>query len=392
MSKSIEEEANEILKDVKIDIEMDENEIEITDEINEIIDKIEKSDKSYRLSIDDHEIYLKISSILFRDGEIKRAEEFAKKSLSIDKSYEGFMLRGNTLFEYRDYKGALGYYNEALKYKQDKNTYLHKARALRKRDMCERALESLEKAIRIDQDPDLITMYGDTLADLNRIDEAKKFYSKADEIDGSKDHRKEKINELLEEAKDQSIPERFDKILDLDEKCKEAWVGKAEKLWNMGKKEEAIDCLERANEILDDEDVLKRLNDYKENILNKVECEKCSGTGECTICQGTGDCLKCEGTGDCFSCEGTSYCSNCDGSGECPNCGGSGKTGWFSTCEVCGGDGICVECGGHGMCEVCDGTGDCVECGGNGNCEECQGNGECSECDGKGYKIEDEEF
>lgn len=387
MNKSIEEEASEILEDVYIDIEMDSEGVEITDEMEELIKRVEKSDKSYRLSLEDPRLYLKISSLLFRDGQIKRAEKFAKKSLKIDKSYEGFMLRGNTLFEYRDYKGALGYYNEALKYRQDKSTYIHKAKALRKRDMDERALESLEKAILIDKDPELITMYADTLVDLDRIEEAEKFYSKADELDEKKDHRREKINELLNKAESQSIPEKFDKILQLDKERKEAWIGKAEKLWNLNKKESAIECLEKADDILDDQEISDRLNEYKENILNKVKCEDCGGTGECKGCNGTGDCLNCGGTGDCPECEGTSYCSNCDGSGECPNCEGSGKSGWFSTCEVCGGDGYCIECAGYGTCEECDGTGDCFNCGGNGNCEECQGSGECSECNGSGYII-----
>ncbi len=392
MSQSIEEEASEVLEDVEIDIEMDDQEIEINDEIEEIIEKIENLDKSYRLSLDDPKLYLKISSLLFKNGQIKRAEDFAKKALKIDKSYEGFMLRGNTLYENKDFKGALGYYNEALKYKQDKNTYLHKAKALRKRDMHERALESIEKAIKIDKDPDLIGMYGDTLVDLNRIEEAEKFYSKAEEMGERTDHRRKKVEELIDEAENQSIPEEFDKILQLDEECIEAWIGKAEKLWNMDRKEDAIECLEDAEEKLDDEDITNRLEKYKENILNKVECERCGGTGECISCDGTGDCLECGGSGDCVECGGTTYCSNCDGTGECPNCGGSGKTGLFSKCEVCNGDGTCVECGGHGMCEICDGTGNCIECGGNGNCEECQGSGECPECEGKGYTIEGSVF
>ncbi|MFP4050791.1 MAG: hypothetical protein ACLFVB_03530 [Thermoplasmata archaeon] len=388
MSKSIEDEAGEILEDVEIEIEMDNEDIEITDNMKELIKRVEKSDKSYRLSLEDPSLYLKISSLLFKDGQIKKAEDFAKKSLKIDKSYEGFMLRGNTLYEYRDYKGALGYYNEALKYRQDKSTYLHKAKALRRRDMNERALESLEKAIKIDKDPELIGMYADILVDLNRIKDAKRFYSKADELGEESNYKKRKIDELLEKAQDQSIPDRFDRILQLDDKCKEAWLGKAEKLWNINQKEEAIETLKDADEILDDKEVTKKLEDYKENILDKVECEICEGTGECRKCQGTGDCISCRGTGNCVECEGTSYCSNCDGTGKCPNCKGSGKTGWLSTCEVCDGDGNCIECGGHGMCEVCDGTGDCVECGGNGNCEDCQGSGECTECDGNGYIIE----
>lgn len=388
MSRSIEEEASEILEDVEIDIEIKDKDIEITDEIEELIMKVENSDKSYRLSLDDPKLYLKISSLLFKNGQIKRAEDFAKKALKIDNSYEGFMLRGNELYEYRDYKGALGYYNEALKYKQDKNTYIHKAKALRKRDMDERALESIEKAIKIEKDPDLVAMYADTLVDLNRIEEADKFYSKAEELGKKTNHKRKKIKELIDKAEDQSIPEKFNRILQLDDECKEAWIGKAEKLWNLGRKEEAIECLKDADDKLDDEDISNKLDEYKENILNKIECEKCGGTGECTHCDGTGACIECGGSGDCVECNGTAYCSNCDGTGECPNCGGRGKTGLFSTCKVCDGDGTCIECGGHGMCEVCDGTGNCIECGGNGNCEECQGSGECIECDGKGYTVE----
>ncbi|MFW5928499.1 MAG: hypothetical protein ACOCSL_04765 [Thermoplasmatota archaeon] len=388
MSKNIEEDASEILEDIEIDIEMEGQDIEITDEIEELIERIENADKSYRLALDDQKLYLKISSLLFRNGQIKRAEDFAKKALKIDNSYEGFMLRGNTLYEYRDYKGALGYYNEALKYKQDKNTYLHKAKALRKRDMFERALESIEKAIKIEKDPELIAMYADTLVDLNRIEEAERFYSKAEELGGKTDHKRKKIKALLDKAKDQSIPENFDKILRLDEECKEAWIGKAEKLWNMDRMEEAIECLEDAEKKLDKEEITNKLEEYKENSLNKVECEKCGGTGECTFCDGTGDCVECGGSGNCEECGGTAYCPNCDGTAECANCGGSGRTGLFSKCEVCNGDGICIECGGHGMCEVCDGTGNCIECGGNGNCKECQGSGDCTECEGKGYITE----
>lgn len=388
MSRSIEEEASEILEDVEIDIEIEDKDIEITDEIEELIKKVENSDKSYRLSLDDPKLYLKISSILFKNGQIKRAEDFAKKALKIDNSYEGFMLRGNALYEYRDYKGALGYYNEALKYKQDKNTYIHKTKALSKRDMNERALESIEKAIKIEKDPELVAMYADSLVDLNRIEEADKFYSKAEELGEKTNHKRKKIEKLIDKAEDQSIPEKFDRILQLDDECKEAWIGKAEKLWNMGRKEKAIECLKDADDKLDDEDISNKLDEYKENILNKIECEKCGGTGECTNCDGTGACIECGGSGDCVECNGTAYCSNCEGTGECPNCVGRGKTGLFSTCKVCDGDGTCIECGGHGMCEVCDGTGNCIECGGNGNCEECQGSGDCMECDGKGYTVE----
>ena len=391
MKEGLQNNVQNILSDIELKVDYEELEVDINDDIRDIIDEVEKADKPYVLSLNKADLYFKMAMFLLKDSKPRKAEEFAKKGLKIENSYEGYMFRGNALLESGDYKGALGYFDDALNYRKEKYAYLKKAEVLKRRGMDERALDSIKKAIEIDKDPDVFALYADTLVNLEDIEKAKEVYDKAEEI-GGRDYKKEKVNELLKKAKNQSIPEKFDKILRLDDRCKEAWLGKAERYWNLGSKNEAIETLKNSLDIFEDDEIIKRLEDYQSDLINEIECDRCGGTGECINCEGTGNCQVCGGTGDCLDCEGSALCPNCNGSSDCPECDGSGKTGWFSTCEVCGGSGTCVECGGHGMCETCEGTGNCTSCKGNGNCSECQGSGVCSKCDGEGVLIKENDY
>ena len=381
MNKELQKKLKAALKNVEIDLELDQ-ELNVPDDIKDLADRVENADSSYIFSLDDHELYLKLSLYLL-NSDPKRAESFAKKALELKNSFEGFVLRGNALYNMKDFKGAIGAYSDALKYKKDKPAYHYKAKALKKRGMYERSLEYFSKAWEIDQKPEIIASYADSLFELGRIEEAKKYYDRADKT-GNTNHKNKKIKKLLKSAQKKSLPSYFDKILTLDSKNIEAWLGKAESHWNLGEKEEALSVLNKALKSIDDDQLKKRLKHYKKNLIKDIECDLCNGSGNCPTCNGSGNCDNCKGTGNCNSCEGSGYCENCDGTTDCPDCDGSGKSGWFSRCETCGGNGICTHCNGHGMCETCDGTGDCQECKGNGNCLDCQGSGSCPECNGKG--------
>jgi len=381
MNKELQDKLKTALENVEIDLELDQ-ELDVPDNIKELADRVEDADSSYILSLDDHELYLKLS-LYFLNSNPKRSENFAKKALELKNSFEGFVLRGNALFKMKDFKGAIGAYSDALKYKEDQPAYHYKAKALKKRDMYERSLEYFSKAWEFDQKPEIMASYADSLFELGRVEEAKKYYDKADKTDDT-NYKNNKIEQLLKSAQKKSLPSYFDNILSLDRGCIEAWLGKAESHWNLGEKEEAISVLNKAQKSIDDDQLKERLKHYKKNLIKDIECDLCKGSGDCPTCSGSGDCDNCKGTGNCNSCHGSGYCEKCKGTIDCPDCDGSGKSGWFSRCDTCGGNGICTHCTGHGMCITCDGTGDCTRCEGNGNCLDCQGSGSCPRCNGKG--------
>ncbi len=384
----IKERAKKRFSDVKVQHEALHEEHPLTSEMRSIMEEVEKADRSYKLSLDDPEIYLKFSLVSLSDGDLKKAEEWVKKSLRLENSFFGLLTRGAVLHRRGDYKGAIGNYDEALEYKDDFLAYKFRYEALEKRGMPERALESLDKALEEKETAELLAEKGDILVDLGKIEEAKKFYERAEELDPEITNKKEKVEELLEEAEKKTLPEKYDDILKLDRTHNEAWLGKARCYWNLNQEEKAKDCLNKALEEMDEQEILDQLERYEELSKTAPDCPACGGTGECDECGGTGDCEACAGTGNCPDCEGTAECSSCDGTGECDNCDGKGKTGWFSKCDVCGGSGVCQDCEGYGICPTCEGRADCSLCGGNGNCEKCQGSGICEKCDGRGVRVD----
>lgn len=386
--EEIEEKAEELLSEVKIDIESLEDQLEITEDIENLMDQIERTDRSYRLALNDPDLYIKLSLLCFSNDRLDRAESWVKKSLRLKNNFFSFFLKGRILQEKKDYKGALGEYDEALKYDDRSLVHEYKYRALKNRDMPDRALSALEKALKVEERAELFAEKADLLVDLGDIKEAKRFYSKAEEMNSSLENRERKIEYLLEEADNKLIPKKYDDILELDDENLEAWLGKAERYWKLNEKDKAKKTLKSALEHIKSEKISKRLKEYKKETGLASECEKCGGDGECPNCRGSGDCKLCDGTGNCPDCLGTGECEDCSGTGECPNCDGTGKTGWFSKCEVCSGTGLCQTCEGFGDCPTCEGTGNCQRCGGNKNCQECQGSGVCSACDGEGIKVD----
>nr|AGF92963.1 hypothetical protein FLSS-6_0018 [uncultured organism] len=380
---------------IQLDMELETEgwDFQVTDEMERLMERVEKADQPFRLYLDDPELYLKFCIVRLKKRDHHGAEEWAKKSLDMEKSYEGLVCRANALSHMGDYKSAMKYYDDALDLKEDPRVYRYKAEALIERGMKERALNPLEEALKLKEgkSAELWAMCGDILVDLGREKEAKKSYEKVSELDQGNTRMEEKIEELLEEAERQSLPDQYNNILRLDRTCVPAWLGKASKYWNMGEQRKAIRCLNKAKKYLEEgskrETITDRIVEYRKDLMIIKDCPECEGTGGCPGCDGTGDCELCQGTGDCPDCEGTGDCLNCEGTGECPDCEGTGKTGLFSECETCGGTGYCQECEGYGICEACEGTGNCQRCGGSGNCGECQGSGECGNCDGEG-KIE----
>jgi len=130
MNKELQDKLKTALENVEIDLELDQ-ELDVPDNIKELADRVEDADSSYILSLDDHELYLKLS-LYFLNSNPKRSENFAKKALELKNSFEGFVLRGNALFKMKDFKGAIGAYSDALKYKEDQPAYHYKAKALKK--------------------------------------------------------------------------------------------------------------------------------------------------------------------------------------------------------------------------------------------------------------------
>ncbi len=386
--EEIREKAEELLYDVEISTESFFEDFEITEEIEGLMNQLEKADKSYKLALDDPDIYLKLSIICLSNQQLDKAEAFVKKSLRLKNSFLGFFLKGVILQEKNDNKGAIGEYDEALKYDERRIIYQYKYQALKDRDMLERALQTINKALEMEVTPDLLAEKADLLVEVGRIDEANELYEKAEELDPNLKNRQQKINNLMGEAEKKLIPDIYDSILKLDKKNTEAWLGKAGCYWDVDQKEKAKKTMERALEYIDDNRISKKLKDYREISQLGLECDDCGGNGTCSNCNGTGDCINCDGSGDCSNCNGSAKCFDCRGSGECHNCDGKGKTGWFSKCDICSGTGICQTCEGYGHCMTCDGTGDCQKCGGNGNCEKCQGSGTCKTCDGKGVKVD----
>lgn len=384
----IEEKAKEQFSDVKVRQEALTEKYELTSERTEIMEDIEKADRPYKLALDDPAIYLKFCLVCLSNEDLERAERWVKKSLRLKKSFFGLLTRGFISYKRGDYKGAIGYYDEALEYKNDLLAYRFRCEALKERGMPERALDSLDKALEKEETADLLAEKGDLLVDLGRIDEAKRFYERAEDLDPEISNKDEKVQELLDEAENKTLPERYDDILKLDRTNTEAWLGKARCYWNLNQEKKAKECLNRALKEIDEQEIFDRLQKYKELSKKAPKCPACDGSGECDNCGGTGDCEECSGSGNCPDCEGTAECSHCRGTGECDNCDGKGKTGWFSKCDVCGGSGECQYCEGYGICPTCEGRADCSLCGGNGNCESCQGSGICEICEGRGMSLD----
>jgi len=386
--EDVREKADELLSDIEMKIESFYEDFEITETIKELMDQIEKADKSYKLSLNDPEIYLKFAFVCFSNKKLDKAEDWVKKSLRVKNSFLGFLLKGRILQMKNDNKGAIGEYDEALKYDERRIVYKYKYQALKDRGMLERALDAINRALEMEESPKLLAEKADLLVDLGRVDEANKFYEKAEELNPDIINKELKIEELMEKAGRKSIPDIYDDILKLNENIPEAWLGKAECYWQINENQKAKETMETALEYIDDYRISDKLEDYTEVSSLDLECPDCGGDGTCSNCDGTGNCLSCKGSGDCLDCDGTAKCSDCIGSGDCHNCDGEGRTGWFSKCEICSGSGICQTCEGYGHCVTCDGTGNCQKCSGNGNCKKCQGSGICKTCDGKGVKVD----
>ncbi|MEF8832454.1 MAG: hypothetical protein V5A66_02920 [Candidatus Thermoplasmatota archaeon] len=386
--EDIREKAEELLSDVEIKVESLFEDFEITEDIKELMDQLEKADKSYKLALDDPNIYLKLSLICFSNKKLNRAETWVKKSLQLKNSFLGFLVKGRILQEKNDNKGAIGEYDEALKYDERGIVYQYKYQALKDRDMLDRALDALDRVLEIEENAEMLAEKADLLVELDRIEEAEELYEDVEERNPDIEHKEQKIDELMEKAEKKLIPEIYDKILNLNKKVTDAWLGKAECYWEINEEKKAKKTMEKALNYIDDDRISDKLEDYRELSNQALDCPDCGGDGICSNCGGTGDCLNCEGKGDCPDCDGTARCFDCGGSGDCHNCDGKGKTGWFSKCEVCSGTGDCQTCEGYGHCITCEGTGDCQSCEGNGNCERCQGSGTCDTCDGKGIKVD----
>jgi len=384
----IREKADELLSDVAIKVDSLFEDFKINEDIEELMDQLEKADKPYRLVLDDPNIYLKLSLICLANEELDDAERWVKKSLRLKNSFLGFLLKGRILQKKKDNKGAIGEYDKALKFDERKIVYQYKYQALLDRGMLERGLETIDKALEMGEDAQLLAEKADLLVELGRVEEAKELYEKAEDLDSEIKNKEQKIKNLMKEAEKKLIPGIYDKILKLDNKVPEAWLGKARCYWEMNENEKAKKNMENALEYLDDERIYDKLEDYREESKFSLDCPDCGGDGSCSECDSTGNCSKCKGSGECLDCEGNGKCFDCEGTGDCHKCGGGGKTGWFSKCDVCSGTGICKTCEGYGHCVTCDGTGDCQRCGGNGNCEECQGSGTCKTCNGKGIKVD----
>ncbi len=385
MTSDLQERVSELFDEFSMKLELELDDHTVSDEIKEVMEEVKKFDTPYNLKLDEPRYYLEFSIVALSQGDPYEAEEWAKKALKLDKNCEGFIAKGNALFKQGDYKGALGDYDEALKYCGKKGkVHEYRYRALKKRGMDERALEALEEAIKGTEKEELLADYADTLVDIGEIEKAKKFYDILEEKTGNSERKDRKIEALLEEARAQSLPSEFDKIIELDGSRKEAWLGKAEKYWNMGEKQKAIDLLKGSQEFLKEGAVDDTLGNYQDKIPILKECPDCGGSGDCSTCEGTGNCSECGGIGRCKGCGGSGSCSTCGGTAECPDCDGSGKSGWFKKCETCGGTGRCPDCNEFGTCLECDGTGDCQVCEGNGNCGDCNGSGTCIKCEGTG--------
>ncbi|MBS3816377.1 MAG: tetratricopeptide repeat protein [Candidatus Thermoplasmatota archaeon] len=386
----IEDKADELFSGINIrpeDLNRD-HQIEISSEMEEVMEEVEKADRSYKLALDDPDIYLKFSIACLSNDDLNRAEGWVKKSLRTEKNFLGLLTRGKISQLKGDHKGAIGYYDDALKYNQNFLVYKYKAQALKAREMPERALDAVDKALERKEDAELVAEKADLLVELGNVEKAKKFYEKAESLDSSIDRREKKVDDLLQEAEKKMLPKKYEEILELDKNRNEAWLGMARCYWNLDKEKKAKDCLKEALKHMEEQEILDRLEKYRDLSKESPVCPECEGNGECAKCEGSGECTRCSGSGECPDCGGTVNCSDCDGTGECQNCDGTGKSGWFSKCEVCEGSGECQTCDGYGICTTCDGTGDCPQCGGNGNCEECQGSGICEVCEGKGIKID----
>ncbi len=385
MTSDLQKKVAEIFADFDMKLRLEQDNSSITDEMREVMEEVKRRDSPYSLKLDDPKYYVEFSITALVDGDPYEAEVWAKKALKLKKNCEGLIARGHALFKQRDYKGALGYYDEALDYcKKKSKVHEYRYRALKKRSMNERALKALKKALMEEERPELLGKYADTLVDLGEVKKAKKFYDRLEEVSGSRERRNKKVRSLLDEALNQWLPGEFDKIIKLDKTCKEAWVGKADRYWNLGQKQKAIECLKISQRYLKKGAVDKDLGDYEDRIPVIKECPECDGTGDCSTCGGSGDCVRCGGTGDCPACGGSGSCSTCGGTKKCPDCDGTGKSGWFKTCKTCGGTGECPDCDEFGTCQICDGTGNCQVCGGTENCGDCNGSGKCSRCDGTG--------
>ncbi len=383
MNESLAEKIERKLSEVNLETLSTDEKDRLKEEMFPLIEEVEKEDGPYILSLKNPVLYLKISYLLL-DSHPKKADEFAKKSLKLEKSYGGYFISGKALFDLGDFKGALGNFDEALKYKKTAEVYRLKALALKKRGKTDRALRTIEKALEVEESKEIFALYADTLVNSGDIEKAKEYYSKIETFEKNTYLYDKKVKDLLDDAKKQSLPQNFDDVLKLDEKCVDAWIGKAERYWNIGEKEEALSVLEESENHLEDERIKDKKSEYKRDFVEEELCKNCSGTGNCIKCSGSGDCQNCDGSGDCIKCSGSGYCFNCEGSANCPNCDGKGKTGWITKCEICGGNGVCMECEGELLCDKCKGLGNCIICKGNGNCEGCQGSGGCPDCKGRG--------
>ena len=386
--EDIKEKVDELLSDVEIKIGSLFEDFEITEDMKELMEQLEKADKPYKLTLDDPEAYLKLSFICLSNEELDKAEMWVKKSLRLKNSFLGFLLKGRILQKKKDNKGAIGEYDEALKYDERRIVYQYKYQALLDRGMLERGLEAIDSALEMEEDAELLAEKADLLVELGRVEEAKELYEKAEELNPQIKNKEQKIKNLMTEAEKKLIPDIYDKILKVDKKVPEAWLGKARCYWDMNESEKAKETMESALNHLDDDRIYDKLEDYREESNLDLECPDCGGDGSCSKCEGTGDCSRCYGSGDCLDCEGAGKCFDCEGTGNCHHCDGEGKTGWFSKCDICSATGICQTCEGYGHCVTCEGTGDCQKCGGNGNCKKCQGSGTCKTCEGKGIKVD----
>ncbi len=388
MTSDLQKRVSKLFDEVPMDLELHSEDVETTPDMEELMHEVKRLDNPYNLKLENPIDYIRFSIVALADGDPYEAEEWAKKAIKLDKSCEALIARGNALFRQGDHKGALGVYDEALSYCEEKDkVHRYRYRTLKKRGMNERALQALEKAFDISRDLEIMGEYADTLVDIGEIERAKKYYERLEKLTDNNTKIQNKIEELLKEASTRTIPEDYEEILKLDTSCKEAWIGKAERYWVQGRKKDAVECLRTSKKHIKDDAVDELLKDYLCSIPKSKRCHACDGSGDCSNCSGSGDCNDCSGSGKCSECFGAGHCSKCLGTKECPDCEGTGKPGWFGKCRSCDGTGVCQDCDKYGSCPECDRLGDCTTCSGTGNCGDCNGSGVCAVCEGKGILI-----
>lgn len=196
-------------------------------------------DKQIEKNPKDTGLYYAKAALLAKEGRYEESIHTLDRIIELDPDNEKvWYIKANTLYELQRYEEAIKCFDRILEFaEKDERAWFHKGGALSKLERYKEAIECFDKAIDIDRNY--------TEAWLGRGNALRKLRS--DDMEEEPEKIDEERKSELEDALKSYIV-----VTDLNPNSEQAWHGKGNVFYKLGRYEEALPCYDRCIEIYPD--------------------------------------------------------------------------------------------------------------------------------------------